>query len=520
MKDLDLDGDTTGDGKSARHIGRYQVVRSLGRGGMGEVFQAFDHDHNRFVAIKVIDAAASCEQEVLKRFEREARSAMALSHPNVAQIYSYEHTDDNSPFIVMEFVDGDSLDRLLKNNPDVPFSTLVDIALQIARGLENAHHHGIIHRDIKPSNIIVQPDGQVKIIDFGLAKSMWEQTMITATDMVVGTPRYLSPEQGMGRGVDHRSDMYSLGCTFYEMVTRQCPFEADTAIVIMQMHVNKPVTPPYLINPKVPSDISDIICRLLAKDPGQRYDDYDDLVAQLESAKQHRLARENRITDPLAAGDAATALLDDDTPRRARPRSYVTEGLVHVDFKQSDDAPQPPSLFKVMALSAAAIIIVGMGAATLLIPAKDGDEARPKSAVAAGLSRLFSREKKDDSPTPEQLAAQDRAKVETTRQRLEAAVHKIIEFRKSGQTPHAQVPTMRELRAKGAIPQADSVDGWGRDLIVTSARDGVIKSVGRDGIENTGDDFVYSLSGAPLQVPPALKAEDFVMAGRERQTQR
>jgi hypothetical protein len=298
------------------------------------------------------------------------------------------------------------------------------------------------------------------------------------------------------------------------MVTRQCPFEADTAIAIMQMHVNRQVTPPYLVNPKVPNDISDIICRLLAKDPGQRYDDYDDLVADLESAKQHRLARENRITDPLAAGDAVTALLDGETPRRGRPRAYVSEGLVQLDFKDQAEPAQPPSMFKVMALSAAAIIIVGVGATTLLLPSREAEEPRPKSAVATGLARLFSREKKEEGPTPEQLAAQDRARVETTRQRIEATIHKIIAGRRSGQLPTAQVPTMRELKAKGLVSAEDSVDGWGRDLIVTSARDGVIKSVGRDGVENTPDDFVYSLSGVAHQVPPALRAEDFEDAER------
>jgi len=184
----------------ARMIGRYRVVKQIGRGGMGEVLKAVDTATERTVAIKLIDAEAAREPDALRRFEREAKSAMALDHPRIAQIYAQEKDASGRPFLVMEYVDGKPLDRFLKENPEAPFSQLVDIVLQAAQGLDAAHRRSIIHRDIKPSNILITPAGGVKIIDFGLAKSLWDESSITATDMVVGTPRYISPEQGMGPG--------------------------------------------------------------------------------------------------------------------------------------------------------------------------------------------------------------------------------------------------------------------------------------------------------------------------------
>jgi len=283
-----------------REIGRFKIDYILGRGGMGEVYKAFDPQSNRSVAIKILDTRGYEDADTLKRFEREAQAALVLDHPNIARFYGLEHDAQGRPIIVMEYINGRGLDQLLDLEPDMLFSTRVDYIIQTARGLENAYRRSIIHRDIKPGNLLIDGSGMLKIIDFGLAKSMWDNSNLTSSGLVVGTPRYISPEQGMGRNVDHRSDIYSLGATFYELVTGRTPFEGDTPLAIMMKHINSPLVPPYMINPKVPGDVSEIITKMMQKEPNQRYQDYEPLIRDLESAKIHRLAKERRSHGELS----------------------------------------------------------------------------------------------------------------------------------------------------------------------------------------------------------------------------
>ena len=220
---------------------------------MGEVLKALDTRSGRTVALKLIDAGAAADAETLRRFEREARAAAHLDHPNIAHMFGMEFDDQKHPFIVMEYIEGESLEKILTSPVNPPFSVLCDYVIQAARGLEAAHRKSIIHRDVKPGNLLVDHAGTVKIIDFGLAKSMFDRTALTTTGMVVGTPRYIAPEQALGRAVDHRADIYSLGATFYELATHQSPFEGDSAMSIMMKHVSTPLVPPYMVNPKVPA---------------------------------------------------------------------------------------------------------------------------------------------------------------------------------------------------------------------------------------------------------------------------
>jgi serine/threonine-protein kinase len=488
----------------ARMIGRYRVVKQIGRGGMGEVLKAVDTATDRTVAIKLIDAEAAREPDALRRFEREAKSAMALDHPRIAQIYAQEKDASGRPFLVMEYVDGKPLDRFLKENPEAPFSQLVDIVLQVAQGLDAAHRRSIIHRDIKPSNILITPAGGVKIIDFGLAKSLWDESSITATDMVVGTPRYISPEQGMGRGVDHRSDIYSLGATFYELVTRQSPFDGDTPLAIMMKHINSPLTPPYMINPHVPADINRIICKMMAKDPGERYQNYDELISELEQAKLHRLAKEGRLPDSelFALGEAPTVHVG----TQGTPRSYLTEGLVHVRLEDLPDPP-PPSRMKIIALSVVGVLLIAAALYALLRPAQDEAGIRQPSPLARGVLALLGRLEPPREPSAEQLAAEDAERVATTRARIELMINKILDYQRTANRP-GRLPTIKDLRRLGLATEEETRDGWGNDLIIISGGDGVVKSVGRDGIEGTGDDFIFTASGTPQQVPRALTPEE------------
>ena len=284
--DPDMDLPVTGTPPDdRRRIGRFIIEYMIGRGGMGEVYKAWDPENNRCVALKILDVKGYEDPDTLKRFQRESQAALVLDHPNIARFYGAEKDEQGHPIIAMDYIDGTGLDVVLDERPDIPFSQLVDYVVQTARGLENAYRRSIIHRDIKPGNLLIDKDGNVKIIDFGLAKSMWDNSALTGSGLVVGTPRYISPEQGMGRNVDHRSDIYSLGATFYELVTRRTPFEGDTPLAIMMKHISSPLVPPYMVNPQVPADISEIIMKMMAKDPNHRYQDYEPLIRDLESAE-------------------------------------------------------------------------------------------------------------------------------------------------------------------------------------------------------------------------------------------
>lgn len=490
-----------------QRIGRYTVIKTLGRGGMGEVLKAVDDDKNRYVAIKVLDPAVVEDPEVLKRFEREARSAMALDHPSIAKMYGMEHDKRGQPFIVMEFIDGVPLDKYLQTAEDPPYSQLVDFVIQTARGLESAHRRSIIHRDVKPSNLIVMNDLRIRIIDFGLAKSLWDRSVVTATGIVVGTPRYISPEQALGRTVDHRSDIYSLGATFYELVTRQTPFDGDTAMGIMLKHINAPLLPPYMINPKVPGDVNEIICRMMAKDPKDRYQDYEPLIRDLEAAKIHRLAKERRIdeNDPLDVANTVaeapkTVLINQ--PARS---PYMSEGLVDVDFSELPSVKPHKSPARMLAFSAVGVLLV-LGAVFALMQTEEQPD-QPSSWLGERIRTLMQDDQAPATPAPADLAAKDREMVNLTLQRMQATVQQIIEYRKRPRNTGA-FPTIRQLRGEGVLTIDQTQDAWQNDFVVSSANGGTLTAPGRSQ-DDTADDFVMTLTGEVLQSPTALTPEDF-----------
>jgi serine/threonine protein kinase len=495
-------------------IGRYNIERQLGRGGMGEVLKGFDPVSLKHVAIKILDAEAYRDDEILRRFEREAQSALTLDHPNVARFFGMEYDEENRPFLVMEFIDGHPLDKWMKNNLDAPFSRIVDFAIQAARGLENAYHRSIIHRDIKPSNLIITPELNLKIIDFGLAKSLWDTSTITSTGMVVGTPRYISPEQGMGRSVDHRSDIYSLGATLYELLTRQPPYDGDTPLAIMMKHINTPLVPPYLVNPKIPGDVNEIVLKMMAKDPKERYQDYEPLIRDMESAKIHRLSKERRSAEmEHFAGNAATVMVDGSnnndgaTTPASRPASYLSEGLVNVSYTGPEE--QPRSRASMVILSVAGLILVVLALAALFVP-RNHEGEKSSNPISRKFASWMKKDKGTDKPagtSPEERAREDADKIRQTQSRMEAVVSKVLQ----GQAvaPEKQV-TIRELRNSGGMSDEDTMDAWGHDLTIVHSGDGagVLVSSGRDGEENTDDDVRYPLDGTGKTVPKALRAED------------
>ncbi|MEK6684477.1 MAG: protein kinase, partial [Nitrospirota bacterium] len=255
--------------------GRYKLSTKLGQGGMGVVYLAEDTVLNRVVAYKVLSPSVRDNPKVLEDFLQEARAAAAINHPNIVTIYD-TGSEGVEPYIVMEFIDGVSLKELLEKNASIPINNLIAIAKQVCQGLEYAHNKNVIHRDIKPANIMLNKESRVKIMDFGLAKILSESELEGTG--VKGTPLYMSPEQIHGKRVDHRTDLYSLGCTLYRMAAGRPPFiEGD----VYYHHLHTPPVSPRSLNPHVPEKLDQIILKCLAKDPEQRYQRAEEILADL-----------------------------------------------------------------------------------------------------------------------------------------------------------------------------------------------------------------------------------------------
>jgi beta-lactam-binding protein with PASTA domain/tRNA A-37 threonylcarbamoyl transferase component Bud32 len=260
---------------------RYRLVKPLGSGGMAEVYLAHDSILDRDVALKVMSTRYADDEEFVERFKREAQNAAALSHPHIVSIFDRGESEDGTYYIAMEYLPGGTLkDRILKRGA-LPARTAAAVALQIAEALRVAHGRGVIHRDIKPHNILITDSGDVKVTDFGIARAASSSTM-TRTGSILGTAHYISPEQAMGEPVGPTSDLYSLGVVLYEMLTGELPYDADTPLGIAMKHVNGHLRPPNEIDPSIPEGINAITCRLLAKDPEDRYSSDAELIEDLE----------------------------------------------------------------------------------------------------------------------------------------------------------------------------------------------------------------------------------------------
>jgi hypothetical protein len=278
-------------------LGSFEILGPLGAGGMGEVYRARDPRLGRDVAIKVLPLEVASDRERLKRFEKEARSASALNHPNIVTIYE-TGTSDGLPWIAMEHVEGETLRTLLADGP-LQTKKLLGVAVQVAEGLARAHEAGIVHRDLKPENVMVTKDGLVKILDFGLAKlqgpvsggSDKESQLPTVTGtspgIILGTVGYMSPEQASGKPVDFRSDQFSFGSILYEMATGRRAFQKKTAVETLTAILNEEPEPIAALAPQTPAPVRWIVARCLAKEPRQRYSSTDDLARDLSSLREH-----------------------------------------------------------------------------------------------------------------------------------------------------------------------------------------------------------------------------------------
>jgi eukaryotic-like serine/threonine-protein kinase len=259
---------------------RYEIVRLLGQGGMGAVYQAHDKELERQVAIKVIRADMAANPEILRRFKQELILARQITHKNVVRIFDLGQAD-GIKFITMEYIEGENLQSVLRRKKKLEPSEAANIMAQVCRALEAAHHEGVIHRDLKPQNIMLDKNGRAYVMDFGVARSMLGAGM-TQTGALIGTPDYMSPEQAKGQSLDARSDLFSIGIIFYEMLSGQVPFDADTTMGKLWKRTNEPARPLDNLDKTIPRPLSDIVRKCLEIDPQKRFASAAELLQQIE----------------------------------------------------------------------------------------------------------------------------------------------------------------------------------------------------------------------------------------------
>ena len=305
-------------------MGRYEIVDELGQGAMGIVYKAKDPLIDRMVAIKTINLSLAQEEkaEYEARFYQEAKAAGRLSHPNIVTIYDVGKSGDIA-YIAMEFLEGRELRDMLNDSQRISIDQAINIVAQVAKGLGYAHGKGIVHRDVKPSNVMVSQDGYAKITDFGIAR-MASSAVRTQTGMVLGSPKYMSPEQVMGRPLDQRSDIFSLGVMLYEILTGQAPFVGENINAIMYQTLNATPAPPGSINPVIPDMLNFIVAKAIAKGLDDRYQSAIDFANDLAACRNMVSAAgpakaqpnvESPLSDPLpiaawekSAGDESRSI--------------------------------------------------------------------------------------------------------------------------------------------------------------------------------------------------------------------
>ncbi|MHC4917281.1 MAG: protein kinase domain-containing protein, partial [Planctomycetota bacterium] len=306
----------------------YQIQERIGEGGMGVVYKARQVSMDRTVALKVLSEKYSSNSEFIDRFIREARSAGRLNHPNVIHVHDVSKAGGRY-FFSMEFIDGPTVKNLLKEKGRLPYRQSLEIITQAAKALEFAHENGIIHRDIKPDNIMLTSEGIVKIADLGIAKSFEEGSISpegVGQRKVLGTPHYMAPEQALGKAIDRRADVYSLGASFYHMLTGKTPFKGSTITELLKAHVHEKLEPIQVLNRDVPEPVCFVVERMMAKSPEKRYDSMTRLLEDLAKAGQdqgdiERLAPEESSIMPPAQAAAARAKAQAEAPR-ARAKAY------------------------------------------------------------------------------------------------------------------------------------------------------------------------------------------------------
>jgi eukaryotic-like serine/threonine-protein kinase len=308
-----------------RRFGRYEIVGKLGEGAMGVVHRARDTALGRVVALKMLSADLGEDDEIVQRFRREAEAIGRLNHPHIVTVYDLGEFEGHA-FMAMELLEGEDLRTLIDRAGEIPLPDRVRILAQVAEGLAYAHSRGVVHRDVKPANIMVTTSGQVKLLDFGLARVATRET-ITRRGVILGTPDYMSPEQAMGKApADPRSDIFSAGAVFYELLTGQKPFSGRTLHSVLFQIISEDPDPILTLNPEVPARLALVAHRMLQKDPEKRYSSLDDVAAELWAI--HGALRRSRSRSALPPREDRAAAITEEAKSRAR--EHVARGRAHI----------------------------------------------------------------------------------------------------------------------------------------------------------------------------------------------
>ena len=323
---------------TGQDIGRYHIEEKLGQGGMATVYKAYDTNLERDVAIKFIRRDAfpkEISDKVLKRFEREAKALARLAHPNIVRIYDYGEFE-GSPYLVMEYVEGGTL-KAYAGSP-MPIGQVVQLLLPVARALEYAHEENLIHRDVKPANILISKKGQPMLSDFGIAKilDLEDSNTLTGTNVGVGTPEYMAPEQGLGRSVDARADVYSLGVMMFELVTGHKPYTADTPMAVVLKHVSDPLPKLGDYIPNVPANVEKVLFKALAKKPEDRFQNMEEFANAMEKISIQKTSRFNLPKNSFEKINPRKKTRSEDTFDRLNPRfgNFFTRAKGYLDENQ------------------------------------------------------------------------------------------------------------------------------------------------------------------------------------------
>lgn len=309
---------------------RYQIIKSIGEGGMANVYLAYDTILDRNVAVKVLRGDLATDDKFVRRFQREALSASSLSHPNIVEVYDVGE-DNGSYYIVMEYIEGKHLKELIKKRGKLTLSEVIDIMSQVCDGLATAHDSYIIHRDIKPQNIMILDSGLVKITDFGIAMAL-NSTQLTQTNSVMGSVHYLPPEQASGKGSTMQSDIYSMGILMYELLTGTLPFRGENAVEIALKQLKEPIPNLKTKIPDVPNSIVNIVKRATAKNPKNRYTDAREMLDDIKTAMD-----DSRIDEPIYEFKFPEV---DEVDKPANPKR-VTQGETKSASKQPAKREEP-----------------------------------------------------------------------------------------------------------------------------------------------------------------------------------
>ena len=306
---------------------RYEIIKTIGEGGMANVYLAKDTILDRHVAIKVLRGDLANDEKFVRRFQREALSASSLTHPNIVEIYDVGQ-DDGDYFIVMEYIPGKNLKQLIKKRGGLTVEEVVDIMLQITSAMSTAHDALIIHRDLKPQNILIQDDGGIKITDFGIAMAL-NATQLTQTNSAMGSVHYFPPEQASGKGATLKSDVYSLGIMMYELLTGELPFRGENAVEIALKHLKEPLPDLKDKVPNIPQAVENIVIKATSKNPKNRYNNANEMHADLETCLSKDRAKEDKIKLKYDEG------IDDEVEYKTNSKD-VDNSIVE-QIKEKDD---------------------------------------------------------------------------------------------------------------------------------------------------------------------------------------